>query len=130
MAILDADGLFYGDWLRRLPLQARLHWPYLYTAANDLGRLELNYRKLANRVYATFPEIPTEADLMGYVREYSDAFLLFVFECNGQLWGQFDTSEKYLPRYKSKVSLESPNPGPAFIEWKNGAAPEIGGIKG
>ena len=56
---------------------------------------------------------------MGYIREYSEAYLLFVFECNGQLWGQFDTSEKYLPRYKSKASLDSPNPGSAFIDWKN-----------
>jgi hypothetical protein len=55
---------------------------------------------------------------MSYLGEYADAYLLFVYRAKGGLWGQFDTTEKYLPRHKDRASLASPAPGPAFAEWK------------
>jgi hypothetical protein len=117
-AAIDPEGLFNGDRLAKLSLMARLYWPWFYAAANDFGRIEINYLRLAARMFGRFPEIPSEAEVMGYLKEYSDAYLLFIYTSSGVLWGQFDTSEKFLPRYKSRVSQASPDPGPAFLDWK------------
>jgi hypothetical protein len=54
MSIIDADGLFSGDRLRRCSTAAQLHWPRLFLASDGFGRLELNYHKVVARAYATF----------------------------------------------------------------------------
>lgn len=119
VALIDTDGMFYGDRMAKLSLMARLYWPYFYAAANAYGRLELNYHRIANRAFASFQQVPSESEVNGYLKEYVDSYLLFVFEFNGQLWGQWDVSEKFLPRHKDAASKRSPDPGPAFLDWKN-----------
>src|SRR5688572_11705565 len=116
--ILDADGMFNGDRVARLSLEARLHLPFYMLAANDYGRLELNFHRLINRIFARFPETPSEEQIWSHFGEYAEQHLGYVYEAAGQPWIQFDTSEKWLPRYKSKASQASPDPGPAFLEWK------------
>jgi hypothetical protein len=119
VAIIDPDGLFYGDRMAKLSLLARLYWPYFFVASNANGRLELNYHRIANRVFARFPSVPSEHEINGYLKEYADAHLLFIYRFNGQVWAQWDVSEKFLPTYKDAAAKRSPNPGPAFLEWKN-----------
>ena len=42
MAIINPDGLFGGDRLRRCSNIVQLHWPRLYLAGDGFGRLELS----------------------------------------------------------------------------------------
>jgi hypothetical protein len=114
---IDPDGLFNGDRMAKLSLMARLYWPYFFAAANGYGRLEINYLRLTAKIFSRFPSVPTEPEVMGWIKEYADYYLLFLYRANGVLWGQFDTPEKYLPKYKDRASAASPSPGQAFPEW-------------
>lgn len=120
MAIIDPEGLFLGDRMGLLSTMARLHWPYLFLLSNAFGRFEISYPKIVSRAYSTFSEIPTRDDIHGYVREYHSAFLLFLYKSDGSVWGQWDTSERYLKSYKDAISLKSPAPDPtALTEWRD-----------
>jgi hypothetical protein len=70
MAIINLDGLFSGDRLRRCSNTAQLHWPRLSLASDGFGRLEVNYHKIVSRAYSTFKPAPSERELLGYVQEY------------------------------------------------------------
>jgi hypothetical protein len=119
VSIIDPDGLFGGDRLRRCSNIAQLHWPRLFLASDGFARLELNYAKIVGRAYPTFKPIPTEMEMQAWLKEYVDTRLLFVFEAGGQLWGQWDTRKEFLPRYKTAADRRSPiPPESAFAEWK------------
>src|SRR5579872_6063022 len=119
MAIIDPEGLFGGDRLRRCSNAAQLHWPRLFLASNGFGRLEINYARIVGRAYSTFSPIPTDAELQTWIQEYCANWLLFLYEVNGQLWGQWDTPKELLPRYKSAADRRSPDPPESeFREWK------------
>jgi hypothetical protein len=120
MPMIDPDGLFYGDRLRRCSQTARLYWPYLFLASNGFGRLELNYSRICHRVFVDFEKPPTEDDFWGYVKEYRDAHLLFLYEHRGQIWGQWDAKPGFLPRWKTKKDKETPEPPKQEYEkWLN-----------
>ncbi len=119
MSIIDADGLFNGERLRRCSNLARLHFPYLLLASDGFARLEINYARIVGRAYATFNPVPSEAELQEYLQEYAQNFLLFIWQVDGQLWAQWDTRSELLPRYKTKADRRSPiPPEPAYTEWK------------
>lgn len=119
MAIIDPGGLFGGDRLRRCSNAAQLHWPRLYLASDGFARLELNYARIVGRAYATFHPIPTEDELAALLKEYVDNYLLFPFEADGQMWGQWDTRAELLPRYKTAQDRRSPIPPEnALAQWK------------
>lgn len=120
MAAIDPDGMFYGDRMAKLSLMARLYWAYFYVASNGYARIEINYQKLISTVFSSFPVVPTRDELTGYVMEYHEAYLLFVYQANGQIWGQWTTSEKFLPRHKTAKDEASPCPNPEkYGKWKN-----------
>src|SRR5690348_7388959 len=110
MAIIDPEGLFLGDRMARLSTMARLYWPYMFLLSNAFGRFEVSYPKIISRAYSTFSEIPTVDEIHGYVSEYHSAYLLFLYRHEGSVWGQWDTSERYLKRHKDAQSLKSPAP--------------------
>jgi hypothetical protein len=115
--ILDPDGIFNGDRWRKCSDLARLHAPYLLLASNGFARLEVNYHKIIARAYSTFRTPPGEEDLLGYLGEYADAHLFFVYEFEGQQWGVWDTKPELLPRYKTALDRRSPEPPePEFTE--------------
>jgi hypothetical protein len=126
MAIIDPEGLFGGDRLAALSDKARLFWPWLYSATNGYARFELNPRAIIRRCFSAFSEPMTEEQLLIILTEYAENFLLFVYECDGQQWIQFDTPSKLLPRHKTKKDEASPNPTPAarkvfddgYLSWK------------
>lgn len=119
MSIIDANGLFGGNRWRGCSNPAQLHWPRLFLASDGFGRLELNYHQIIARAYATFNPIPSEMELQGYLQEYARNSLLFVYGSNGQVWGQWDTPDKFLPDYKTAIDKRSPiPPEPQFTEWK------------
>jgi len=88
-------------------------------ASNGFGRLELNYHKIVARAYSAFNPIPSEAELQGYLREYAQNYLLFIYGGDGQIWGQWDTPSDFLPKYKTANDRRSPTPPePEFSDWK------------
>lgn len=118
MAVIDPEGLYYGDRLSRLSLMARLYWPYIYLLCNGYGRFEINYPKNISKAFSGFPSVPTEQEFRSYIREYFKADLLFVYRANSQLWGQWDTPKKFLPRHKTKADEASPiPPTEAYQNW-------------
>jgi hypothetical protein len=118
-AFIDPDGLFNGDRMRLLSDLAKLHWPYFWCASNSCGRIELNYMRVCARAWSQFREPPTEEQFWQLIREYHESFLLFVYEYNGQVWGSWDTSEKFLPRHKLAADMRSPAPNyEDFAAWR------------
>jgi hypothetical protein len=117
--LIDQDGLFNGDRLRRCSNAAQLHWPRLFLASDGFGRLEINYARIVGRAYPTFNPIPSETEMFAWIQEYAKNYLLFLYQVDGQVWGQWDTRSEMLPRYKTAVDRRSPQPPEnAFIEWK------------
>lgn len=110
MAIIDPKGLFLGDRLSWCSDDAQLHWTRLYAAANNYARLELNYRKVVAAGYSSFKKPPTEAQFWAWIKEYRDNFLLFVYQADGVIWGQWQTNERYLLGHKSAEDRRSPSP--------------------
>ncbi len=121
MAYVDSDGLFGGDRFTLMSDEARLYWPYFWCASNSVGRIELNYFKVVAKAFYRFKKLPTEVKFWALMGEYREAYLLFCYEFNGVIWGQWDASEKFLPTYK--LATDSRTPAPTvkeFLEWKSG----------
>jgi hypothetical protein len=119
MLILDPEGLFNGDRLRRCSDTAQFHWPRLFLASDGFARLEINYARIIGRAYSTFHQVPSQSDLESYFQEYAKNFLLFIYQANGQLWGQWDARPDLMPRYKTAQDRRSPiPPEPDFSEWR------------
>jgi hypothetical protein len=54
------------------------------------------------------------------VREYVNAHLLFLYESDGRVWGQWDTPERLLAKYLTAGDKRSPAPPKQqFNEWKS-----------
>lgn len=118
--IIDPDGLFDGDRFDLVSDEAHLYWPFFWCASNTLGRIELSYRALLRRAFGRFKAPPDERTFWRLVTEYRDSYLLFTYESNGSIWGQWFTSEKWLPSYKLAADLRSPVPEPIALEaWKD-----------
>lgn len=125
MAIIDPDGLFGGDRLRKCSDAARLWWPYLFLAANGFGRLEVNYALLVNRIAVEFKNPPTEEGLYGFLAEYRDNHLAFLYEAAGRIWAQFFCKPGSLPRWKTMKDRASPEPPAEQYEaWLKSYQPE------
>jgi hypothetical protein len=117
--IIDPDGLFNGDRLRRCSNVAQLHWPRLFLASDGFGRLEINYARIIGHAYPTFSPVPSEAEIQSYLQEYARNFLLFLYQADGRLWGQWDAKPALMPRYKTSIDRRSPQPPEKeFLEWK------------
>jgi len=125
MAIINPEGLFNGDRLRRCSNLAQLHWPRLFLASDGFGRLEINYARIVGTAYGSFTPAPTREELKNLINEYRANFLLFVYLVQGQPWGQWDTKAEYLPRYKRSSDKRSPAPPEDhFTKWKQQYASE------
>jgi hypothetical protein len=126
VSVIDPEGLFNGDRLRRCSNAAQLHWPRLFLASDGFARLEINYARIVGRAYGTFSPIPSETELQSWIQEYVRHYLLFIYQVDGQVWGQWDTRAELLPRYKTSSDRRSPAPPEqAFIEWKRRYRGEI-----
>src|SRR5208337_1667582 len=86
VAIIDPEGLFGGDRLRRCSNLAQLHWPRIYLASDGFGRIEINYARIVGRAYPTFNPIPPQEEIHNYIQEYAANWLLFLYQANGQQW--------------------------------------------
>ncbi len=117
MAIINPDGLFHGERLARCSDCAQLHWVRLFTASNTFGRIELSYRHIVNFAYGSFHTKPTENELSGWIQEYFQNYLLFVYDAaDGSTWGQWLTNIEYLSRYHTAADRRSPKPNEDDLE--------------
>jgi hypothetical protein len=119
MAYIDPEGMFGGDRMALLSDSAKMAWPWFWCASNTVGRVELNYREFTTGAFRQFRKHPTEKQFWEWVEEFHEAFLLFVYQANGQAWGQWDVTERYLPKYKVKADERTPAPVAAdFLKWR------------
>lgn len=110
MAYIDPDGMFGGDRMAMLSDSAKMAWPWFWCAGNTVGRIELNYREFVKGAFRQFKTPPTEEQFWEWVAEFHESYLMFVYEINGQAWGQWWVSEKYLPTYKAVSDKRTPAP--------------------
>jgi hypothetical protein len=82
--LIDPDGLFNGDRLRRCSNTAQLHWPRLFLASDGFGRLEVNYARIVGRAYPTFNPIPSDIELSAWIQEYAKNGLLFLYQADSR----------------------------------------------
>lgn len=110
--LLDEYGIFEGERIGRCSMKAQLYYPRFIMGANRLGRIRIDYHLLAGTICANFkPEDrPSEAELMAYVREYHEHRLLFIYQVENQLWGQFDVIKGTYGKWETKADKRSPAP--------------------
>lgn len=126
MIVIDPKGLQEGERLAACSDLAQLHYPRLLLSSNGFGRMELSYPVLVSTVYRSFSTPPSEDQLWRIFEEYATNHLVIIYEVNNVWWAQFDTSEKYLPRYKTARDQASPWPPSdlverhrnGYVEWK------------
>lgn len=119
MAVINPEGLYQGDRLRRCSDEARMAFPHVYLSGNNYARLELNPIKIQATVFSTFNTPPSIEIITKWIQEYRAQGLLFIYSADGQLWGQWDTRQEWLPRHKNAADQRSPAPPqPAFDEWQ------------
>ena len=119
MAVIFHDGLANGQRLRLCSDAARLWFPHLFTQANTLARMEIDYSK--NVLVYGMEAPPSEARFAKLIAEYQTNYLLFLYQQpkTGATWGQWWAKENSLPQYKSKQDLASPAPpAGAFEAWQ------------
>jgi hypothetical protein len=116
--IIEAKGLFGGDRLDACSDLARLYWPYFMAMSNTCGRLEINPKNICAEFHS-FNKPPSEEQVMFFLGEYRDNFLLFIYRAGGKLWGQWDIDKKYLPRHPLAADKATPAPdAQEFTTWK------------
>lgn len=108
--VLEPDGLFHGERLKKCSDLARLYYPYLMAASNGFARLELNYERVMDRGLNNFEKPLSREAFFAIIREYRDNYLMFLYKAKNQYWGQFVTDSKYLPRHKTAKDRQSPEP--------------------
>lgn len=100
---------------------AQLYYPRLMCASNKLGRLQVNYRKIVALAFPRWPgaAIPLEPELMGYIKEYAENRLIFLYQSDGQIWGQWDAKPKTFGKYPTTEDKRSPAPAEGeFEQWE------------
>src|SRR6185437_13607653 len=127
MAIIDPDGLFHGERLAACSEMAQLYWPRFFVASNGYARLELSYASIISKIFGSFRKPPEAAEIWSVFEEYAANCLVVLYEHEGVWWAQFDTSQKYLPRFKTVRDEKSPAPSfeimekhrAAYLAWKS-----------
>lgn len=119
MAYIDPDGMFGGDRMAMLSDSAKMAWSWFWCAGNTVGRVELNYREFTKTVFRQFKKPPTEQQFWDWVAEFHESYLMFVYQVNGQVWGQWYVTDKYLPTYKTVNDKKTPAPVSSdILEWQ------------
>jgi hypothetical protein len=118
MAVIDREGLFYGERLSKCSDVAQLWWPRFYHASNDYARLEISYETFRDTAMRNIRQKLTKKEFIAIIQEYQANYLLFLYRAGDSLWGQWDTDNSKLPHYKSSASKRSPEPPKEFEEFK------------
>ena len=118
MAIIRRNGLYEGERLAACSDEAQLHWPRLYLLGNGHSRFEVNYERIIAIVYASFHLKPTPEEVRGWLHEYAENFLLFIYEdaATGAIWAQWITAQENLATYRTAEDKRSPAPDEREID--------------
>lgn len=121
MPVIDPVGVHHGERLQKCSFMARMWYPYMFAEANALGRFQINYEwAYSNWLRGFGKDAPTEDEWLSYLKEYADNYLLFVYEAGGEMWAEWWTERKYLPRHANVQEKKSPAPDEqAFQRWKD-----------
>jgi hypothetical protein len=120
MAVIDRDGLLYGDRLGRCSDSAQLWFPRYFASSNTCARFELNYEKLKTTVFASLKKKPTENEFWNHMVDYHKNYLLYTYQVNGVVWGQWWTAEHFLQKYPLKADERTPQPpDEQYATWKS-----------
>jgi hypothetical protein len=120
LAVIDRDGLLYGDRLAKCSDAAQLWFPRYFASSNTCARFELNYEKLLTTVFASLKKKPTKQEFWNHMVEYNKNFLLFTYDVAGVIWGQWWTAEHFLQKYPLNADKRTPTPPEEpFEHWKN-----------
>lgn len=119
MAYIDPEGMFGGDRMAKLSDSAKMAWPWFWCAGNTAGRMELSYKNFRTGPFRQFQKPPTEKQFWEWVSEFHNAFLLYVYEANGQAWGHWNVLARYLPKYTTHADRRTPAPPVReFLAWQ------------
>ncbi len=112
MAYFCPDDLFSSERLAACSDDAQLHWPRFYLLASPYARFQIDYVKIVRTAYALFKKQPTKEQINGWLDEYHDHFLLFVYDDpeTGTLWGQWLTNKEDFRRHATSEDNRSPEP--------------------
>jgi hypothetical protein len=110
LAIIDPEGLFHGARLSACSDEAQYAWPRYFLAANSVARLELDYEKMLSGPLKSLHAKPTREQWSATMREYHDRYLMFIYQADGVIWGQFWTEQRNLRRYTTRDGQRSPAP--------------------
>jgi hypothetical protein len=120
MAVIDRDGLLYGDRLGKCSDSAQLWFPRYFASSNTCARFELNYEKLRTTVFASLKNPPTKQEFWNHMVDYNKNFLLFTYDVGGVIWGQWWTAEHFLQKYPLNADKRTPQaPDEPFQHWKD-----------
>ena len=117
--VIDPQGLFFGKRLARCSDLGQFYYPRLLLASNGYARIELDFERIRYEAFPSIRSKPGDEVLRKTFEEYAENFLLYLYEADGQVWGQWDVNENWLPRYKTAVDRRSPAPNPEnFKNWR------------
>ncbi len=119
MALIDPEGLFFGERMRKCSDKSRLLWPYLFVAANTAGRLRLSYEDLLDKVFVGFRNPPTQQEITEAISDYRRNFLAYPYQSGGEFWLQFYRKSGFTPRYEKAKDQKTAPPPAAYWEWIN-----------
>jgi len=95
---------------------AQLYWPRFFIASNGYARLELSYSAMISKIFGSLRKPPEADEVWAVFEEYAKNCLAVLYEHEGVWWAQFDTSQKYLPRFKTVRDEKSPTPPSGMME--------------
>ena len=86
------ESIWHSGKLSKCSILAQLHYPRLYLLIDDWGCLEVDLAVIKGRVY---PKIRITCDkIAGFLKEYNDNGLLFIWEKSGNTYGYFTGNEE------------------------------------
>src|SRR6185312_14617833 len=121
MPVIDPNGIFDGDRINSCSVMAQLFYPRMLCASNGYGRILISYRSIIAKAFPRWShqQIPEESILLGYFQEYARKRLIFLYESNGQIWGQWDAKKNTFGKYQTNEDKRSPEPPEAeFSKWQ------------
>jgi hypothetical protein len=109
--------LFASERLASCSDLAQLHYSRFILTSNTLGRTELTPGNIRRAAYPTIRDQPTDEQIFGFINEYSENFLLFVYvdPVTGAPWGQWLIPDTYLANYQTAEDKRTPAPNEKAI---------------
>jgi hypothetical protein len=118
MILLDSKGLLRGKRLRKLPIMARLYYPFLLGHTNFYARIELDPEVIAADLSLLNDPNLCDAEVESYFAAYERVGLCLVYKARGSRWAQFDTLVSMRRDFPSAEDNKTPAPpDTVYRDW-------------